>query len=97
MQKFEIWARRNGNKNCTQVDVVVQLPLFIEKSNLHFTFECGSEYSAALLEDYINEKLWKILEQIRKNAYEKGYSDHRKRNKKLTEFYQDFDPDNIGY
>lgn len=97
MEKFDIWVKRNGEKTCTEVQIMVRLPLYIEKCNVPFTFECGQEYSSALLEDYIQDKIWKTLEQIRKKAYEKGYSDHRKKQKKLTEFFSDFDPNNIGY
>jgi len=101
MEKFDIQVKRNGNKNCTEVEIVVTLPLFVEKFRviccLHFTWECGTEYTSALLEEYLQQKIWTTLEQIRKKAYEKGYSDHKKKQKKLTEFYQNFNPEDIGY
>jgi len=97
MADFDIYVKRNGNKNCTEVDIVVTLPFYIERCCLHFTWECEKQYASALLEEYLQQKIWTTLEQIRKNAYEKGYSDHKKRQKKLTEFCTNFDPENIGY
>ena len=97
MEKFDIEVRRNGNKNCTEVDVVVTLPLYIEKCCIHFSFECSHQYAAALLQKHIEEQLCIALEQIRKNAYKRGYSDHRKKQRKLTEFYRNFNPKDIGW
>jgi len=97
MADFDIQVKRNGNKNCTDVEIVATLPLFVEKYCLHFKFNCGIEYASALLEEYLQQKIWTTLKQIRKKAYEKGYSDHKKKQKKLTEFFQTFNPEDIGY
>lgn len=49
-------------------------------------WNCNDEQYAMLLRDHVQEKMARKLEEIRREAYEQGWSDKRKRKPKQTWF-----------
>lgn len=60
-----------------------------------FDWEAGSEWAASLLYSAIEKYLGEQLQKVKKSAYDKGWKDAKARNKRQTEFFGDFDIENL--
>lgn len=52
-----------------------------------FSFTCANKWYAALLTTHFNNRLSSLIEQVRKEEYERGYKDGRQKQTKKTWFY----------
>ena len=93
---FDIDVTAKG-KTCTKVILKVNTGLSCELPVLHFTFECGQQFTARLLKKHIQEQMETRLAEMRKTAYETGWRDKLKKKPKRTDFYIDWDSDFVGY
>lgn len=69
--------------------VVVTLTIWITMK-FPFSFECGSEWAAHLLVVELDRRFRQQVENIRREEYDAGWRDHRKRAKKAVQFRRFF-------
>ena len=81
-----IYFATNGKKDCTTVICRVNTGLDIELPVLLFTWECGSQYAAALLVKHLQENLHEMIEQCHRNGYNQGWQDAKAKKRKKTDF-----------
>ena len=73
-------------KQSTEVRAEVNTNLHCERPVLIFTWECGKQYAAALLEQHLCDALAKAIERAHRLAYERGWNDKQKKKRKATDF-----------
>lgn len=73
-----ITLKREG----TKVRLEFDSGLKIERNVFIFEWECGQEYAAELLTKQLTDNMHGRIEKIRREAYEKGFEDHKKRQPK---------------
>jgi hypothetical protein len=71
--------KRSGSNLMIEVgtNLGVRYPLY---------YQCNDEQYAMLLRDHMQIKMANKLEEIRREAYEQGWNDHKKRKTKATWF-----------
>ncbi len=81
-----ITFKRNG----TKLQVNIESGLAPTSNVYNLSWECGDECYAALLRDHLDDKLGNLLEAIRRQEYERGFNDHKKRQPKEEWFRSGF-------
>ena len=86
-------------KQSTVVQADIDTGIFCELPVLPFTWQCDKQYTAALLEQYLNDKLASTIETAHRLAYQRGWDDKRKKKKRATLFSEEFTnkQDNIAW
>jgi hypothetical protein len=56
-------------------------------STYSFTFACNNKWYAELLRLHFTERLGSRIEEVRREEYERGWNDHKKRKPKANWFY----------
>jgi len=67
------------NREGTKVYLRVKSGLPVDKPVFLFDFECDKESFAELLTRQLNQVMQDKIREMRKESYEKGYNDHKKR------------------
>ena len=57
-----------------------------KRSVWHTYFDTGEEASAAVMADYLNNRLERIMTSVRARAYEQGWKDAKAKNRKQCAF-----------
>lgn len=87
---FSIHFTRNGQQDCTQVHIRINMNLPIEKNILVPSWECDSQYAAALLCKHLANEYHNLIEKAHQVAYEQGFKDGKQHKKKKTWFRRNF-------
>ena len=85
-----LWFGTNGEKNCTEVQMVVELSLPIDNASFIWKWEAGSSDRAYLLAREMGEQFEAAVERAHRLAYEQGYKDGRGKKRKKTAFARGF-------
>lgn len=78
-------------KQSTEVQADINTDLFCEKPVLAFSWECGHQYAASLLEQHLCEKMAASIERAHRLAYQRGWDDKKKKKRKATDFSGSFE------
>ena len=62
-----------------------------------FARDGGAAYQAELLQRYLDERLFKALQKIRREAYSKGWKDAKAKTRKSTHFAGSWSSRIVGY
>ncbi len=69
------------------VTLNIQHGVPVETWTSNFEFSTSSEFYAKLMADNLEKELRRRLEKIRREEYERGWNDAKKKNKKCDYFY----------
>ena len=80
----------NGEPDCTEVQMTVELDLPIENPSFLWTWAAGSNDRAYLLAREMRNQFQAAVERAHRLAYEQGYKDGRGKKRKKTKFFRLF-------
>jgi hypothetical protein len=78
------------NRKGTAVVVSINTGVNVEKNVISMEWNCENEMMAQLLLDQLKDRHWKIVQDIRKEEYERGWIDKMKRKIKRDWFSTNF-------
>ena len=87
---FSIKFTRNGQKDCTQVDVEIDTALPVEQRIISVSVERDNQISAELLCRHLDEEYHRLIKKAHQDAYEQGFKDGRQHKKMKTWFRRNF-------
>lgn len=89
-EMFSIQFTRNGQEDCTQVHIRINMNLPVKKCIFVSSWECDSQYAAALLCKHLEEEYHNLIKKAHQGSYEQGYNDGKQHKRKKTWFRRNF-------